>query len=99
MEEAQLELSVLVKGRYQIKRNASLLQDTWIESLASARALEGDVSMESELWNMRQIERQRKDARLIKCLTGKQRTFGLTLVIAPTATGQWEEQSTKEDIE
>ena len=46
MEEAVMERKRLYQARREVKQNASNLRDKWIESLAMAKAAEGQLSVE-----------------------------------------------------
>jgi hypothetical protein len=56
---------------YQIKRNATELRSTHLESLAEAIAEHTDSTKEKTLRDLRSRERQRTSARRIKYLHGK----------------------------
>lgn len=65
-EQASQELSDAYETQKEVKKKAQELRDTWIGSLAAAKAEAGNTTAETEIRMMRVHEEQRKAARVIR---------------------------------
>jgi len=60
-----------------------MFRSSWIEELATARAMEGKNTVATEVKQLLQRETQQRDARLIRRVNGRLRSGGISSVIAP----------------
>jgi len=99
LEELQEKLKGEYQNYYKIKRDASQLRLTDLESLAQALAEQENVEKEKTLKALREREQQRTTARKIRFLQGKIRTGSTTLVSFTDVNGQKHELMEKIEIE
>lgn len=71
---------------------------SWIEELATARAVSSGLSAEQELKTMLHRERQRKEARIIKAVIRPKANLGLTMIQIPV-DGSIKEVSSQQEME
>ena len=95
LEELQEKLKGEYQNYYKIKRDASQLRLTALESLAQALAEQENVEKEKTLKALREREQQRTTARKIRFLQGKIRTGSTTLVSFTDVNGQKHELTEK----
>jgi hypothetical protein len=82
------------------KKQAQLKRTSWLEELASARAIDGIRKVATEVRQLEQREKQRRNARLIRRANGRLRSGGISSVIAPVGENyDWVEVTDKKRIE
>ena len=99
LEEALEMRTAAYQDEKRLAKASEGKRQSWLETLAEARAEEGNLTQEQEIKNMLRREEQRKTARIIKRVNGKLRSGSVTSVVAPNSSGEWEEVTTKEGIE
>ena len=87
------------QAKQKFKPTHSETRKTFIESLAAELEKEGNIRAAMAVRARPMREQQRKDSRLIKRAQGKLRDSGISFVIAPDESGEWNEVRTKEGIE
>ena len=98
LEQASEERKEAYLENQKLKCNTSR-RETWLATVAGALAAEGKLTKEQHILNMRNRERQRRNARIIRRVNGKLRAGAVTSVIAPDRHGQWREVTTKREVE
>ena len=98
LEQALEERKEAYLENQKLKSNTSG-RETWLESVAGALAAEGNLTKEQYIMNMRNWERQRRNARIIRRVNGKLRAGAVTSVIAPDQQGHWREVTSKREVE
>ena len=98
LEQALAERKEAYLENQTLKSNTAR-RETWLESVAGALAAEGKLTKEQCILNMRNRERQRRNARIIRRVNGKLRAGAVTSVIAPDRQGVWREVTSKKDVE
>jgi hypothetical protein len=82
------------------KKQAQLKRISWLEELASARAIDGNRKVATEVRQLEQREKQRCDAQMIRRANGRLRSGGISSVIAPVGENyDWVEVTDKKGIE
>lgn len=99
LEEAKDARTAAYREVKRVKKKALTQRTSWLESLAAARAAEGNLTADQEVKNLLRKEQQRRDARIIRRANDKLRSGGIHAVIAPDEHGEWVEYNLKSDIE
>ena len=99
LAEAKELRAAAYRDEKRLAKSAASDRKTWLESLAEARAADGNLSQAQELKNLLSREEQRRTARIIRRVNGKLRSGSLTSVVAPNMYGVWVEVTDKQEIE
>jgi hypothetical protein len=74
-------------------------RQTWLNSLAEAKALAGNTKAETVLKQLMEREQQHRDAWAIRYANQKLRTGSVTFVVAPNSQGEWVEVNDQASME
>jgi hypothetical protein len=72
---------------------------SWLQHLARAKSLDDGKAAEKHVTSMLAIEKQRRQARNVKRMNHKLKSFGTSRIVAPDADGTWVEFTSQDDIE
>jgi hypothetical protein len=83
----------------RLKRKASELRPSCLQSLGEAKAGLGLMSATQAVKNMQRREEQRRNARMIRRVNDKLRSGNVTMFLSPDNGGNWTERTDKIEIE
>jgi len=99
MEQIKAQRKQAYATYRSVKNQAPEARKNWLQSLAEAKAKQGNTTAVQHLENLHRKEEQRTSARIIRAANGKMRKGGITTVIGPDASGNRTEYHQKSDIE
>jgi endonuclease/exonuclease/phosphatase family metal-dependent hydrolase len=98
IDEIEIELTNALQEYKQAKKKASNWRSEFLDSLVEARAKHKGTTVEAEEKSLKQIERQRKQARTVKRIRRKGEQGSVNMVFETDETGR-HERTSKDDIE
>jgi hypothetical protein len=99
VSEAEDNLANCQINYQRLKNEAPTLRASWLESLAVARATQGNSSVAQEMKNILTREKQRREARIIKFSMAQRSRKGLSSIEVPNKHNGWTEISEQNAME
>jgi hypothetical protein len=96
---AKLASKVTFKAYKAAKKEHIVSRESWLSQLAQSKSQDDGKSADNHAKSLITIEKQRRQARNVKRMNQKMKSFGTSKIIAPNSSGSWVEFTSKEDIE